>query len=156
MKAEDQYLKFVRWEDEDNCYIGYCPDLFPCGGVCHGLNEEQTYRELCLLVREEVEELQQRSIELAREHEELGLRTAEFERLKRQMPLNASFRWDLAALGRLVEARGHQYPERLEEWRTYLRSLRGLAAADGTLSPKLDALVWNVFGPLLEQPRVLL
>ena len=57
MKAEDQYLKFVRWEDEDNCYIGYCPDLFPCGGVCHGLNEEQTYRELCLLVREEVEEL---------------------------------------------------------------------------------------------------
>jgi hypothetical protein len=55
-----------------------------------------------------------------------------------------------------VEARGHQYPERLEEWRAYLRSLRGLAGADGTLSPKLDALVWNVFGPLLEQPRVFL
>ena len=57
MKAEDQYLRFVRWEDEDNCYVGYCPDLFPWGGVCHGPNEEQTYRELCLLVREEVEEL---------------------------------------------------------------------------------------------------
>src|SRR3989442_15951095 len=57
MKAEDHYLKFVRWENEDKLYIGYCPDLFPWGGVCHGPNEEETYRELCALVREEVEEL---------------------------------------------------------------------------------------------------
>ena len=57
MKAEDQYLKFVRWEAEDKLYIGYCPDLFPWGGVCHGPNEEETYRELCALVRDEVEEL---------------------------------------------------------------------------------------------------
>ena len=91
----------------------------------------------------------------ARQHA-LSSATSDVTRPPTWLPLNASFRWDLAALGRLVEARGHQYPERLEEWRTYLRSLRGLAAADGTLSPKLDALVWNVFGPLLEQPRVLL
>ena len=57
MKAEDQYLKFVRWEDGDALHVGYCPDLFPWGGVCHGATEEKTYQELCVLVREEVEEL---------------------------------------------------------------------------------------------------
>ena len=58
MKAEDQYLKFVRWSDEDAAYIGFCPDLFPWGGVCHGKQEEQTYRRLCELVHEEIAELQ--------------------------------------------------------------------------------------------------
>jgi hypothetical protein len=57
MKTEDQYLKFVRWSDEDKAYVGYCPDLFPGGGVCHGDDEERTYRQLCELVREEIKEL---------------------------------------------------------------------------------------------------
>ena len=57
MKTEDRYLKFVLWSDDDNLYVGYCPDLFPWGGVCHGATEEATYTELCRLVREEVEEL---------------------------------------------------------------------------------------------------
>jgi len=34
MKPADSYLHFVKWSDEDQCYIGYCPDLF-YGGVCH-------------------------------------------------------------------------------------------------------------------------
>jgi hypothetical protein len=59
MKAEDQYLKFVLWNDEDSLYVGYCPDLFPWGGVCHGTGEETTYHELCALVREEVGQLRQ-------------------------------------------------------------------------------------------------
>lgn len=57
MKTEDRYLKFVRWSDEDRAYIGYCPDLFPWGGVCHGATEEAVYRKLRLLVQEEVEQL---------------------------------------------------------------------------------------------------
>jgi len=57
LKTEDRYLKFVRWSDEDGAYVGFCPDLFPWGGVCHGSNEEKTYRQLCELVREEIEEL---------------------------------------------------------------------------------------------------
>lgn len=57
MKTEDQYLKFVRWSDEDKAYVGYCPDLFPWGGVCHGDDEEQTYRELRELVAEEIKQL---------------------------------------------------------------------------------------------------
>jgi predicted RNase H-like HicB family nuclease len=59
MKAEDRYLKFVRWEEDDGMYVGYCPDLFPWGGVCHGSTEEDAYRQLCALVHEEVEQLRQ-------------------------------------------------------------------------------------------------
>jgi len=57
MKNEDRYLKFIRWCDEDRAYVGFCPDLFPWGGVCHGASEEVAYRKLCLLVREEVARL---------------------------------------------------------------------------------------------------
>jgi predicted RNase H-like HicB family nuclease len=55
--AEDQYLKFVRWSEDDSVYVGFCPDLFPWGGVCHGTGEEETYRQLRELVREEIEQL---------------------------------------------------------------------------------------------------
>jgi predicted RNase H-like HicB family nuclease len=57
MKTEDRYLKFARWSDEDALYVGYCPDLFPWGGVCHGATEQDTHRQLTELVREEVEGL---------------------------------------------------------------------------------------------------
>jgi predicted RNase H-like HicB family nuclease len=57
MKTEDQYLKFVRWSEEDGAYVGYCPDLFPWGGVCDGEDEEETYRRLRELIHEEVEQL---------------------------------------------------------------------------------------------------
>ena len=58
MNATDRYLKFVQWNDEDSLYVGYCPDLFPWGGVCHGATEESVYRQLAEIVRAEVEELQ--------------------------------------------------------------------------------------------------
>jgi predicted RNase H-like HicB family nuclease len=57
MKIEDQYLKFVQWSEADSLYVGYCPDLFPWGGVCHGHTEEEAYHQLCELVRDEVNEL---------------------------------------------------------------------------------------------------
>ena len=64
MKAQDQYLKFVRWEEADGLYVGYCPDLFPWGGVCHASTEEEAYGQLCALVAEEVEALQREAREL--------------------------------------------------------------------------------------------
>jgi predicted RNase H-like HicB family nuclease len=64
MKTEDRYLKFVRWSEKDGMYVGYCPDLFPWGGVCHGESEEQTYRQLSELVREEVAQLATSGAEL--------------------------------------------------------------------------------------------
>ncbi len=62
MKAEDRYLKFVHWSEEDRAYVGHCPDLFPWGGVCHGTTEESTYSKLRILVREEV-------VQLVRKHQ---------------------------------------------------------------------------------------
>jgi hypothetical protein len=53
MKPEDRYHRFVRWSDEDQCYIGYCPDIY-FGGVCHAAREEDTYAELCGIVRDEI------------------------------------------------------------------------------------------------------
>ncbi len=53
IKAADRYHHFVRWSEEDQLYIGYCPDLY-VGGVCHGVNDEQVYAELCRILRDEV------------------------------------------------------------------------------------------------------
>ena len=64
MNAEDKYLKFVQWSAEDRFYVGFCPDLFPWGGVCHGHTGEKTYHQLCELVREEVNALRQAGKEL--------------------------------------------------------------------------------------------
>ena len=64
MKTEDRYLKFVRWSEDDRAYVGYCPDLFPWGGVSHAEIEEDCFRQLCALVREEIEELQAAGAEL--------------------------------------------------------------------------------------------
>lgn len=51
------YLKFVQWSDEDELFVGYCPDLF-IGGICHGSDEQKVYRELCRLVAIEIAESQ--------------------------------------------------------------------------------------------------
>ncbi len=64
MKTEDQYLKFIRFNEADGIYVGYCPDLFPWGGVCDGETEEDAYHKLCALVREEVAELHSAGKEL--------------------------------------------------------------------------------------------
>ena len=34
MTAADKYVKLVEWSDEDECFIGSCPELFY--GGCHG------------------------------------------------------------------------------------------------------------------------
>ena len=45
-----RYVKFVEWSDEDNCFIGRCPELM-LGGV-HGDDEAKVYAELCAAVEE--------------------------------------------------------------------------------------------------------
>ena len=51
------YLKFGRWSDEDELFVGCCPGLF-IGGVCHGTDEQRVYRELSRLVAAEIAESQ--------------------------------------------------------------------------------------------------
>ena len=54
MKLAGNYLRFVKWSDEDQCCIGYCPDLF-YGGVCHGDIEVNTYPDLSGVILDEIE-----------------------------------------------------------------------------------------------------
>ena len=48
-----RYAKFVEWSDEDQCFIGRCPELM-LGGV-HGSDEAKVYAELCQAVEEIIE-----------------------------------------------------------------------------------------------------
>jgi len=57
MKASDRYHKYVEWSDDDRLYIGYCPDLFPHGGVCHAESEVEAYRTLSKVVERHIAEL---------------------------------------------------------------------------------------------------
>jgi predicted RNase H-like HicB family nuclease len=53
MKQEDKYVKLVEWSDEDQCYIGSCPELFYRG--CHGDDPRAVFDELCRIVEEMIE-----------------------------------------------------------------------------------------------------
>lgn len=58
MRPEDKYLSYVKWSEEDHAYVGYCPDLFPYGGVCHADTAEEAFRLVRGFVAEEVADLQ--------------------------------------------------------------------------------------------------
>lgn len=47
MKESDPYHKWVEWSDEDQTYIGKCPDLIT--GI-HGDDPVRLYGELCDVV----------------------------------------------------------------------------------------------------------
>ena len=52
MTPGDRYVKLVEWSDEDNCFIGSCPELFY--GGCHGSDPRAVFDELCRIVEETV------------------------------------------------------------------------------------------------------
>jgi hypothetical protein len=56
--------------------------------------------------------------------------------------------WNLRVLRGLVEARGDEFPDRLDEWRLYLATLEPFAE-NGVLGPEFDTTVAEVFGPLV-------
>lgn len=64
MKTSDSYLMFVRWSDEDAAYVGYCPDLFPAGGVCHADSKIEAYSRLIEIVEELVTTAEQQGLAL--------------------------------------------------------------------------------------------
>ncbi len=53
MTKGDRYVKLVEWSDEDNCFIGSCPELFY--GGCHGDDSRIVFDELCRIVEETIE-----------------------------------------------------------------------------------------------------
>lgn len=48
-----RYTKFLEWSEEDECFVGRCPEIM-AGGV-HGNDEAKVYAELCVAVEEMVE-----------------------------------------------------------------------------------------------------
>lgn len=58
MKAIDQYHKWVEWSEEDQVYIGKCPDLIT--GI-HGDDPVQVFQELCEVLEDVI-----------RHHDDLG------------------------------------------------------------------------------------
>jgi hypothetical protein len=52
MKTSDRYHKWVEWSEEDQTYIGQCPDLIT--GI-HGDDPLQVYGDLCTVVDEVIE-----------------------------------------------------------------------------------------------------
>lgn len=65
-------------------------------------------------------------------------------------PLLHEAPWNVLTLERLVAERGDEFPDRVEEWRSYLFFLRDHATPEGTLPPSFDALVDETFGELFE------
>ena len=51
MKASDRYHKWVEWSEEDQVYIGQCPDLIT--GI-HGDDPVKLYEDLCDVVEDVV------------------------------------------------------------------------------------------------------
>ena len=52
MSKGDRYVKIVEWSEEDQCFIGSCPELFY--GGCHGAEAKSVFAELCEIVEETV------------------------------------------------------------------------------------------------------
>lgn len=53
MRPRDNYLKLVRWSEEDRCYVGSVPGWI--GDCCHGDDEAGVYRKLCEIVDDWIE-----------------------------------------------------------------------------------------------------
>lgn len=53
MKKSDQYKKIVFWSNEDNCFIGICPELRD-GGI-HAPDTLKVFKELCIAFDEVIE-----------------------------------------------------------------------------------------------------
>jgi predicted RNase H-like HicB family nuclease len=56
MKPADAYHRWVEWSDEDQVYIGKCPDLIT--GI-HGDDPVEVFKELQEVVQEVVDHFQE-------------------------------------------------------------------------------------------------
>jgi hypothetical protein len=57
---------WIEWSDEDAAFIGFCPEFFPYGAVCHGHTEAKAIAKLAAIVRDELGEKTRRRMRLAR------------------------------------------------------------------------------------------
>ena len=55
MRTSDQFHKWVEWSEEDQTYIGRCPDLI--SGI-HGDDPISLYAELCEVVEDVIKDFE--------------------------------------------------------------------------------------------------
>ena len=53
MNPRAKYVKIIEWSEEDQCFVGSCPELFY--GGCHGDDEKEVFNHLCQIVDETIE-----------------------------------------------------------------------------------------------------
>jgi len=56
----------IEWSLEDAAFIGYCPEFFPYGTVCHAHTEAKAVAKLAAIVRDELGEQSRQRIRHAR------------------------------------------------------------------------------------------
>jgi predicted RNase H-like HicB family nuclease len=61
MKIIDQYHKWIEWSDEDQIYVGKCPDLIT--GI-HGDDPIKLYEELNLVLEDVIHHFQKENRKL--------------------------------------------------------------------------------------------
>ena len=61
MKTVDQYHRWVEWSEEDQVYVGKCPDLIT--GI-HGEDPVKVYQELGEVLEELIDHLEKSGQEL--------------------------------------------------------------------------------------------
>ena len=71
MKPIDEYHRWVEWSDEDQVYLGKCPDLIT--GI-HGDDPVQVYKELGEVVQEVIDDFQQTRRQLPAVRIRFGIR----------------------------------------------------------------------------------
>jgi len=54
LKESKKITMWIEWSAEDGAFIGYCPQFFPYGAVCHGHTEAKVIGKLAAIVREEL------------------------------------------------------------------------------------------------------
>jgi hypothetical protein len=59
MKQQDRYHKWVEWCEEDQIYIGRCPDLIT--GI-HDSNPVTVFEELCQTIDEVIEHFESENL----------------------------------------------------------------------------------------------
>ena len=53
MNPATKYTKIVAWSEEDQCFIGSCPELLY--GGCHGDDQREVFDHLCRIIEEAIE-----------------------------------------------------------------------------------------------------
>ena len=67
MKERKKITMRIEWSDEDAAFIGYCPQFFPYGAVCHAHTEAKAVAKLAAIVQDELGEKSRQRIRRARE-----------------------------------------------------------------------------------------